>query len=426
MKVIFGEIISVGTELLTGGRTETNSIFLAEMLANKGIQVRWKSIVGDVEKDIGFLLRQARKRADVVILTGGLGATIDDRTREVVATTMGRPLRKRKKALNLVKSRYATQGRKLTETLLKQAQIPSGADILENPVGSALGFLVQDGRGLVIALPGVSREARAMFIEQVSPKLDKYLQQTHTLERHLFQTYGLTESEVNRRIKPAIPVSQTITFGLLTSPLGVEVSLSHWLPLNTKSSDSLKSRISHDLEKAVTLVRHYLGKSVYAEGNQGMEEVVGKSLMSQGLTLSIAESCTGGLIGHRLTQVSGASTYFDRSLVCYSNKAKEELLDVSPDLIRRFGAVSSSVARAMAQGVRKKSRTSLGLAITGIAGPGGGTKQKPVGLVFFAIDGPKGSKVQKVNFHGDREYIKMRASQAALNFLRKTMGSLLP
>ena len=419
MKVILGEIISVGSELLGGSHPETNSLFLAEKLAEKGVHVRWKTIVGDVHDDIAFSLNQAISRAKVVILTGGLGSTVDDCTREVVAEVTGRPLRRRKKAVVLLRSRYASYGREITSSLIRQATTPLGAKMLENPVGSALGFLVHYRRGLIVALPGVSHEAKAMFDEQVSPKLEKHLKQTHVLNRQVFQTFGLTESEIDDRLRAAIKASPSITFGLLTSPLGVTVTVSTWSALQSGRQRKTRNQISPQFENAVILVRSYLGEWVYTEGNRSMEEIVGQQLLANDLTLAVAESCTGGLIGHRLTQVPGSSSYLDRALVCYSKQAKQDLLDVPKHLLRRFGAVSSLVARAMARGVRRKSKTVLGLSVTGIAGPGGGSKQKPVGLVFIGIDGPGGTRVRQFHFQGDRQSIKMRASQAALDVLRQ-------
>ena len=291
--------------------------------------------------------------------------------------------------------------------------------MLENSVGSAVGFLVHYRQGLIVALPGVSREATAMFEEQVVPRLHKHLTRTHILNRQIFQTFGLTEAEIDDRLKPIIRASPLITFGLLTSPLGVTVTLSQWSTVSTRRKGKIRHKASGELENAGSLVRSALGECMYAEGQRGMEDIVGKYLLADDLTLAVAESCTGGLIGHRLTQVPGSSRYLDRALVCYSNQAKQDLLDVPKSLLRRLGAVSSLVARAMARGVRRRSQTMLGLSVTGIAGPNGGSKQKPVGLVFIAIDGPGGTRVAKFNFHGDRQTIKLRASQAALDLLRK-------
>jgi nicotinamide-nucleotide amidase len=419
MKVILSEIIAVGSELLGSSHPETNSLFLAEKLAGRGIEVRWKTIVRDVHDDIAFALNQAIDRAKVVILTGGLGSTIDDCTREVVAEVTGRPLRRRKRAVDLLRSRYASYGRELTSRLIRQANIPLGAKMLENPVGSAFGFLAHYRGGLIVALPGVSLEGKAMFDEQVAPTLDKHLKQTHVLNRQVFQTFGQTESEIDDRLRGAIIAFPSITFGLLTSPLGVTVTVSIWSALPFGRQPKTGKPISSQFENAVVHVRSCLGEWVYAEGNRSMEEIVGQHLLANDLTLAVAESCTGGLIGHRLTQIPGSSRYLDRALVCYSNQAKQELLDVPKHLIRRYGAVSSLVARAMARGVRRKSKTVLGLSVTGIAGPGGGSKQKPVGLVFIGIDGPGGTRVRQFHFQGDRPSIKMRASQAALEILRQ-------
>ncbi len=419
MKVILGEIISVGSELLGGSHPETNSLFLAERLAEKGIQVRWKTVVGDVHTDMAFSLNQAIGRAKVVILTGGLGSTVDDCTREVVATVTGRPLRRRKKAVDLLRTRYASHGRELTSSLMRQATIPLGAKMLKNPVGSAFGFLVQYQRGFIIALPGVSHEAKAMFDQQVAPELDKHCKPTHVLNRQVFQTFGLTEAQIDDRLKAAIQAFPTMTFGLLTSPFGVTVTVSTWSPLQLGRQRKTENQVSSQFEQAVVHVRGCLGEWVYGEGYRSMEEIVGQHLFAKDLTLAVAESCTGGLIGHRLTQVPGSSSYLDRVLVCYSNQAKQELLKVPNHLFRRFGSVSSLVARAMARGVRRISKTNLGLSITGIAGPGGGSIQKPVGLVFIGIDGPSGTRVRQFQFQGDRQSIKMRASQAALDILRQ-------
>ena len=419
MKPILGEIISIGSELLGGDHPEGNSLFLAERLGENGIQVRWKTIVGDFHDDIAFSIIQAIRRAKVVLLTGGLGSTVDDCTREVVAKVTGRALRRRKKAVELLRARYASHGREITPSLLRQADIPSGSQMLQNSVGSAFGFLVHFRGSFLSALPGVSREAKAMFDDELAPKLAQHLKQNHVLHRHIFKTFGLVESEVDDRLKASIKAFSSLTFGLLTSPLGVTVTVSTWSAGQATPRSKTARQIPSHMKDAVLDVRNCLGEWVYAEGNRTMEEIVGEYLLAHDLTLAIAESCTGGLIGHRLTQVSGSSRYLDRALVCYSNQAKQELLDVPKHLIRRFGAVSSLVARAMARGVRKKSQTDLGLSVTGIAGPGGGSKLKPVGLVFIGIDGQGGTRVRQFHFQGDRETIKMRASQAALDLLRQ-------
>ncbi|MGH7168256.1 MAG: competence/damage-inducible protein A, partial [Nitrospiraceae bacterium] len=419
-----GEIIAIGSELLLGGRLDTNSLFLTEQLASVGVEVRFKSVVGDVEADIAAAIRTAARRAKVVVLTGGLGPTRDDCTRHAVARLTGRPLRRRPEAMESMCRRLAEWGRTPTGPQLRQALIPSGAEVLANPVGSAPGFCLS-GRGcLVVALPGVPAEAERTFAGSVAPKLSLDSAPQERLERRVLHTFGLPESDVEGRLTGIVPGESGVRLGLLASPLGVTVSLTAWEP-----------RVSN-LDRLARRVRARLGQSVYAEGTDTMEEVVGRHLAARHVTLAVAESCTGGLVGHRLTQVAGSSAYLDRVAVCYSNRAKVDLLGVSETLIRRHGAVSAEVAEAMARGIRSRSQVGVGLSVTGIAGPTGGTAQKPVGLVFVGLDAPgvrgaegksgDGSTTRMFRFHGDRQAIKLRASQAALEMLRQwlvTTGS---
>ena len=290
--------------------------------------------------------------------------------------------------------------------------------MLENPVGSAFGFLVHWRQCIIIVLPGVSREAKAMFDQYVLPRLNGHLKKTHDWRQKVFHTFGLTESEIDDRIQPIMGAIPSIKLGLLASSHGVTVTLSQWQHSSSQNSHQ-ENQMSDGFVRTEARVRSSLGKFLYAEDNQSMEEIIGHYLSAHHLTLATAESCTGGLIGHRLTQVPGSSGYFDRALVCYSNQAKQDLLGVSEHVLRRYGAVSSQVVRSMACGVRKRSKTTIGLGITGIAGPDGGSKQKPVGLVFVGIDSPRGTKTWRFQFHGDRQTIKLRSSQAALDMLRR-------
>ncbi|OLB03919.1 MAG: hypothetical protein AUH21_02565 [Nitrospirae bacterium 13_2_20CM_62_7] len=390
-----GEIIAIGSELLLGGRLDTNSLFLTEQLASVGVEVRFKSVVGDVEADIAAAIRTAARRAKVVVLTGGLGPTRDDCTRHAVARLTGRPLRRRPEAMESMRRRLAEWGRTPTGPQLRQALIPSGAEVLVNPVGSAPGFCLSWRGCLVVALPGVPAEAERTFAGSVGPKL-------------------APESDVEGRLGGVVRAGSGVRLGLLASPLGVTVSLTAW-----------RQHVS-DLDRLARRVRVRLGQSVYAEGKDTMEEVVGRHLAAHHLTLAVAESCTGGLVGHRLTQVSGSSAYLDRVAVCYSDRAKVDLLGIPEALIRRHGAVSAEVAEAMARGIRSRSQAGVGLSVTGIAGPTGGTAQKPVGLVFVGLDAPGRRTTREFRFHGDRHSIKLRASQATLEMLRQwlvTTGS---
>ncbi len=412
-----GEIIAIGSELLLGGRVDTNSLFLTEGLASVGVDVRHKSVVGDHEADIVAALRTAVQRADVVVTTGGLGPTADDCTRQAIARASGHPLRLRAEALEGMRRRLAAWGRIPTKAQLRQGLIPVGAAVLDNPVGSAPGFLLKWRGSLIAALPGVPSEADRMFTTVLAPRLARPAAQgkPERIERRVLHTYGILEAELDQKLKGMIPKGSGVRLGLLASPLGVVVSL-------TAGGTGITAGT---MDRLVQLVRRRIGEYIVAEGTDTMEAVVGRHLAGRGSIVAVAESCTGGLIGHRLTQVPGSSAYLDRVAVCYSNRAKTELLDVSESLIRRHGAVSAPVAAAMAKGVRIKSRVDIGLSVTGIAGPEGGTARKPVGLVYIGLNArrahgaPGGSVVKECRFHGTRDVIKLRASQAALNLLRQ-------
>lgn len=412
------ETIAIGTELLIGGKADANSLFLADELGKLGIEVRFKSLVGDTQSDIALVIGHAAKRAGVVIMTGGLGPTVDDRTREAVAQATGRRLGKRKDALDGMKLRLAQWGRTPNKGQLRQTLIPSGATVLANPVGSAPGFCLTWKNSLIVSLPGVPREMEAMMVQEVIPILKSRLNDTREMAgpivRQVFHTFGLPEADVDDKLKGLIPKGAPVDLGLLASPMGVLVSL-------TTKFGRRKSRITGNLlQSLASQLRSRLDGWLFAEGHQTMEEVVGRLLTKQSLTVAVAESCTGGLIGHRLTQVPGSSAYFDRGIVCYSNGAKTELLGVPTSLLEKHGAVSAPVAAAMANGIRERSGTDIGLSVTGIAGPDGGTATKPVGLVFIGFDPGEGETMTKeFRFHGDRHVIKQRSSQAALDVLRR-------
>ncbi|GJL55199.1 MAG: competence/damage-inducible protein A [Nitrospirales bacterium] len=409
------EIIAIGSEFLHGRRLESNSIFLAEGLAKCGIEVEWKTLVGDSEKHIALALTLASRRASIVVVTGGLGSTVDDCTREAVATVTGRTLRRRPKALAALNARYASRGRRLTKAVARQASLPIGAEMLENLTGSAPGFWLEWKRSVLLALPGVSKEAQTMFETQVIPRLAARVNHPTRLKQKLLFTVGLTELQVDACLQPIIRQYPSFQLSVLASVLGVTVILRTW---SSQTPDGSGEHQVSEFESLVSTVRQSLGDSVYAEDEQAMEEVVGQQLTTSSLRLALAESCTGGLIGHRLTQVAGSSAYLDRALVCYSNQAKHDLLGVPMKLLERYGAVSEPVAQSMAEGARARSRTDIGLSVTGVAGPGGGTVHKPVGLVYMGIDGPYGTVTKQFQLYGDRQDVKVRASQAALNLLR--------
>ena len=410
------ETIAIGSELLLGGRLDTNSLFIADQLAACGVELRYKTTVGDDLSDMVSVLKTALRRARVVILTGGLGPTIDDVTREAVARATGHRLSRRKAALDGMTARLAEWGRTPTTSQFRQAMIPARADVLANPIGTAPGFsLVWKGVYLA-ALPGVPREMEPMVRDGVLPQLQAWMRtqkrfSASPMIRRVLHTSGVPESIVDQALAGLVPTGGTIQLGIYASPMEVMVSLTG--PAGAEGAVTI--------EQMLCEAKARLGDIVYGEEEETMESVVGRLLNEQKLTLAVAESCTGGLIGHRLTQVPGSSTYVDRVAVTYSNRAKIEMLGVPVVVLDRHGAGSAEVAAAMARGIRERSNASVGLSVTGIAGPGGATERKPVGLVYVGLDGGPGEAMtQEFRFHGgDRTVIKQRSSQAALDLLRR-------
>jgi nicotinamide-nucleotide amidase len=417
-RIWVAETIAIGSELLLGGRLDTNSLFIADQLATCGIELRYKTTVGDDLSDILGVLKTAVRRSEVVIITGGLGPTVDDLTREAVARATGRRLARRKAAFDEMVARLAEWGRKPNRSQFRQAVIPAGADLISNAVGTAPGFsLVWNGTFLA-ALPGVPREMEPMMRGAVLSRVQQWLHERRKenltpLVRRVLHTSGVPESVVDQMLTGLIPKNSPIQLGIYASPMEIMVSL-------TGPAVSMPGG-GWSIDTLYVEARDRLKDILYGEGDDTMESVVGRLLEKQGLTLAVAESCTGGLIGHRLTQVPGSSSYVDRIAVTYSNRAKAEMLGVPMKMIERHGAVSAEVAAAMARGVRERSGTSVGLSVTGIAGPGGATETKPVGLVYVGIDGGQNDALTKeYRFHGgDRNVIKQRSSQAALDLLRR-------
>lgn len=412
------ETIAIGSELLLGGRLDTNSLFIADQLAAYGIELRYKTTVGDDLSDIVAALKTAVRRSRVVMITGGLGPTVDDLTREAVARATGRRLARRKAALDEMVTRLAEWGRKPNRSQFRQAMIPAGADLLSNPVGTAPGFALSWKGTFLAALPGVPREMEPMVREGVLPCLQEWLRGQKTaavtpMVRRVLHTSGVPESVVDQTLAGLIPKNSPIQLGIYASPMEIMVALT--------GPAAMKQQGAVSIDALCAEARDRLRDILYGEADDTMESVVGRLLGEQKLTLAVAESCTGGLIGHRLTQVSGSSAYLDRVAVTYSNRAKVEMLGVPKDMIDSHGAVSAEVAAAMARGARERSGASIGLSVTGIAGPGGATDRKPVGLVYVGLDGgPNDVLTKEFRFHGgDRSVIKQRSSQAALDLLRR-------
>ncbi|MDR4492985.1 MAG: CinA family nicotinamide mononucleotide deamidase-related protein [Nitrospirales bacterium] len=419
MKYPSAHIIAIGSELLHGGRVDSNSLFIADVLAQCGVEVKQKAAIGDHPEEIRSLLVSSAKRVEVIVTTGGLGSTLDDCTREAFAAAFGRKLRLRQKALEMVRAQLHKRGRPVTPLIARQALLPAGATILDNSVGTAPGFYLQVGKTHLFILPGVPREAREMARVHIPVLLHKKLMSNGRLFwTHSFNTFGIAETDVQGHLMPLLKNYPSIRIGLLASTKGVKVTLSCW---RIEKSGRPGSKRLGSFPEGTELGKHIqsvLGPWLFAEGEEEIEEVVGRLLASRSFTLAVAESCTGGLVTHRLTEIPGSSAYVDRGIVSYSNQAKQQLLGVRPSVLRQFGAVSLQVAQAMATGIKKGSGVDIGLSITGIAGPGGGSKSKPVGMVCMAIDGPWGAQARQFQFWGNRSEIKFRSSQAALNLVR--------
>jgi competence/damage-inducible protein CinA-like protein len=413
MKTLQAEIIATGSELLWDGRTDTNSVFLADRLIELGFQPIRKTVVGDDERTMAETIRQAASHASLVLISGGLGPTEDDLTKKVVSRLTGRRLILQDKLLERLRKRYADRALAMPPSVTRQALMPSRSVAIPNPLGSAPGFILHWETSTLICLPGVPYEMRSMFEATVRPFLRHRFTARRWNELHTFRTYGLMESAVNDRLADLMIGHRQVRIGMSAKPVGVDVRI-----LGTGRS---REEVGGILEGLLEKVEERLADVLYARGPEEMEAVVGRLLKERRMSLAVAESCTGGLIGHRLTNIPGSSDYLDRVEVCYSNRAKTEALGVPPELIEANGAVSAPVAAAMARGVRQRAATDFGLAVTGIAGPGGATPEKPVGLVFFGLSDDRETRASFTRFSGDRAAIKMRASQHALDLLRRAL-----
>ena len=406
------EIIAVGSELLTSNRQETNSLYLTQKLNALGIEVRFKTIVGDNAEHLAQVFRAALGRSRLIFLTGGLGPTEDDLNRQVVAEVLGRPLHEVPEIRRRIEERFARFGRTMSENNARQALVPEGAEWLENKLGTAPGLWISHEGVAVVLLPGPPKELEAMFEATCAPRLAS-LATGECLRSRVYKTVGLAESEVDQRIAPLYKNYQNPRTTILATPGVIEVHLQA-RATNDVEANELLDQLGDRIEAA-------LGEYVFSSGGESLEEVVGMYLVMRQKTVAVAESCTGGLLSERLTRVPGSSNYFLGGMVCYSNELKATLAGVPADLIAEHGAVSLAVAQAMAEGVRKRTGASLGIGITGVAGPGGGTPEKPVGLVFIALADENGTQIREFRFPGDRERVRHWATQMALEAVRRRL-----
>ena len=422
--MLSAEIIAIGSELLSPNRSDTNSLWLTSQLNRIGLDVKLKTIVGDDDARLEEVVKDAVKRSRVVITTGGLGPTEDDITRKVVARGLGRRLSLDENVLEEIRARFQSFGVNMPERNSRQAMVIDGAEVLPNPNGTAPGLYLEvtassertvpdASAGCAIALlPGPPREMKPMFENHVLPRIGKLAGETRFATR-LLRVTGMGESAVDEKISPIYTKYENPQTTILFNSTEIEIHLRAYGRTET-DADALLDDLSLKIEKA-------LGNSVFSFAGETMEEVVGRRLAMTDFTLAVAESCTGGLIAQRLTNVPGSSKYFIEGVVTYSNESKTRLLGVDKKVIKEFGAVSQQVARDMARGVRHKAKTDFGLAATGIAGPEGGTKEKPVGLVYIALADDAHTEHKRFVIPGDRELIRWRASQAALDMLRRRL-----
>lgn len=410
------EIIAVGSELLTPHRIDTNSLFLTGRLNELGIEVRTKSVVGDDRAVMAEVIRSALARADAVITTGGLGPTADDLTREVVAEVLGLELDEDSGILNTIRARFDRRGIRMPDINRRQAMVPRGATVLSNPNGTAPGLFIEAGDRVVVLLPGPPRELQPMFNGHAA---DRLAGRTggRRLERRVIKIHGRSESQVEETSFPIysrlgndrVSVETTI----LATPGQIELHLA--------GSGTEMAAIDEVLEAGVRQLVGALGDVVFSQDGRTLEVVVGEALRASGATIAVAESCTGGMLLGRLTDVPGSSEWVVGGVVAYSNDVKIRDLGVSPALIAADGAVSESVACAMAEGVRARLGTSIGVGITGIAGPTGGSDAKPVGTVAIAVAAAS-TAVRTFLFPGDRELVRRFATSAALDMVRRALS----
>jgi nicotinamide-nucleotide amidase len=408
--MLSAEIIAIGSELLTPDKTDTNSLWLTGKLNETGIEVKLKTIVGDDEARLEETIRDALKRSDIVIATGGLGPTEDDITRTVSARAIGRELVYHDDLEKDLIERFRLWGREMPEINKRQAFVIEGAEVLPNPNGSAVGMSLEIEEKFFVILPGPPRENQPMFTDFILPKLREKAGEIF-VRRRLLRVSGIGESAVDEQIAPIYKTYKTVETSILFNRSEIEIHL-------TAQSES-EDEAEKILEELAGKIVEKLGVAVFSANGDTMEEIVGQILREKGKTLSTAESCTGGLIAQRLTDISGSSEYFIEGVVAYSNEAKIRTLDVSKDLIEKHGAVSAEVAEAMAKGMRARAETDYAISITGIAGPGGGSAEKPVGLVFIGYSDENQTKSFKILLPGDRYLIRWRSSQAALDYLRR-------
>jgi nicotinamide-nucleotide amidase len=411
-ETLTAEIIAIGSELLAPDRTDTNSLWLTEQLNRLGIEVKLKTIVGDDDARLEEAIKDATRRSKVVITTGGLGPTEDDITRKITARALGRRLLLDENVLAEIKQRFQSFGVTMPERNSRQAMVIEDAEVLPNPNGTAPGMFLEHNGTAIVLLPGPPREMQPMFGNHVVSKLEQRSGSMRVVRRML-RVAGMGESAVDEKIAPVYTKYENPQTTILFNQSEIEIHLT--------ARGRTEDEANHLLDRVVLEVEEQLGNAIFAFRGEKMEEVIGLKLAVGGYTLAVAESCTGGLLAQRITEVPGSSKYFIEGVVTYSNESKTRLLGVEPILLLEHGAVSGPVAEAMSEGMRNRAATDFALSITGIAGPDGGTEDKSVGTVFIAISSEAGTEHRRLKVPGDRNLIRWRATQAALDLLRRRL-----
>lgn len=405
------EIIAVGSELLTPYYQDTNSLYLTQHLNDLGLKVSFKSIIGDSLDDLREGIKVALRRADLIMTIGGLGPTQDDRTRDAFAAAIGKDMIFKQEILEQIKKRFSRRNLVMTPDNKKQAYIIEGSEILKNKNGTAPGLWIKTGSQTAVLLPGPPHELKPMFESLVLPRLQVYRRKSS--HRKILKITGLTESKIESLISDLYPHGPDLNLTVLAYPGQIEIHITGYSDENDFEAEDKVCKLEEKIYSR-------LGENIFSNSGEELEETVGKLLIRFGATVAVAESCTGGLLGHRITNVPGSSNYFIHGVQAYSNEAKIQLLGVPQAMLEAHGAVSAEVAETMAAGVRKIARSDYGMAITGIAGPSSGSEEdKPVGLVFTALAWTGGVDVKKNLFLGNREMIKYHSSQKALDMLRR-------
>jgi nicotinamide-nucleotide amidase len=412
------ELLAIGSELLGPLRADTNSLWLTERLLDAGVEVSARATLSDDPALLESAFRTALARADVVIATGGLGPTADDLTREALAAATSRRLERDPSIVDGLRARFARYARPMPDTNLQQADVIEGAEVLPNARGSAPGQLLEHAGKVAVLLPGPPGEMKPMFDEQVLPRLRARVGATHVVRRRVLRIAGMSESGVD---EVAAPI-----YSRFENPKTTILGGAGQVELHLVAHGDGDREVEQRIDELARRLHEALPGRVFSDDGRELPRVVIDLLRERKLTLALAESCTGGLLSARLTEVPGASAVLDRAVVSYANQAKVDALSVPAELIAAHGAVSEQVAAAMAKGALTAARASASVAITGIAGPDGGTPDKPVGLVYVATCGAAGTRVRKNLFPGGRELVRQQSTQIALEMLRRGLLGLPP